>query len=129
MKEQLAQMERDALTALQAAQTALKALNDQAALQKKTAAEKLINDAIAAGKLDATKKEDWIKLALMNEELTIATLAAIPAKKSVGASISNPPAGATLTMEDFQKLSDADQVKFKNEQPDAYKALLSTLDK
>jgi hypothetical protein len=117
-------------TELRGIKTALQTLQTQAEAQKKTAAEKLVNDAIAAGKLNATQKENWLKLALSDEALAKSTLDAIPAKKTLGAGIENPPAGGgEMTADEFGKLSTEAQLKFKNETPELYNLFIEGLNK
>ncbi len=107
---------------------ALQTLQDATAKQKRLAAEKIVDDAISAGKIDATAKDAWLKLATDNEALASSTLAALPAKKSLAGQVNNPapvPTGEVKTMDDFQKLSHPAQLAFKNDSPEAYKKLFS----
>ncbi len=111
-----------------ASELALKTLRDAAAEQKKLAAEKIVDDAIAAGKIDATAKADWLKLATNNETLATSTLSALPAKQSLAGQLNNPAAGTAgeiKTMDDFQKLSVAQQLAFRKEQPEAFATLIA----
>lgn len=113
---------------LSAANLALKSLKDAALEQKKLAAEKIVDDAINAGKIDATAKADWLKLATDNEALATSTLAALPAKTNLSGQVNNPAPGTTgevKTMEDFQKLSLSAQKSFKAEKPEAYAELVA----
>lgn len=112
---------------LSAANLALKTLQDAAAAQKLLAAEKIVDDAIAAGKIDATAKADWLKLATDNEALATSTLSALPAKKSLAGQVNNPAAedANKMTLEKFETLSEAAQLEFKNTHQEAYKKLFA----
>lgn len=114
-------------TELSTTKTALQALQNSAAEAKKLAATKLVDDAIAAGKIDATAKAEWLQLALTNEALASTTLAALPAKTSLAAAVNNTAAvpGEIKTPDDFEKLSLAEQMAFKANNPDAYKKLFA----
>ncbi|WP_336069971.1 HK97 family phage prohead protease [Mesoflavibacter sp. CH_XMU1404-2] len=100
---------------------------------KKEAAKKAIENkvelAIKAGKIPADKKEKFVSLGLADEALLDDTLGSIPAKKSLAAQIENTgeDAGEVKSMDDFQKLDDAQQLAFKNDQPEAYKKLLTQI--
>lgn len=114
-------------TALATANAALKTLQDAEKEQKKLAAEKLVDDAVAAGKIDATAKESWVSLALQNEEMAKQTLSAIPAKTSLSGKVNNPAPGTAdeMTEDKFFALSEADQVAWKEANPDNYKKIFS----
>lgn len=113
---------------LNAANLAVKTLQDAALAQKKLAAKKIVEDAISAGKINATAKEEWLQLATDNEALAKTTLDAIPAKQSLAGMVSNPGAtGAVSDMDAFQKLSAMEQLRFKSENPEAYAKLVSSL--
>lgn len=95
--------------------------------QKKEKAETLIDEAIAQGKLAATEKEDWVKLAMDNQALAEKTLSSIPAKQSLASGVQNPAASTkeVKTEDDFQKMSHAEQVAWKDANPDDYKKMFA----
>jgi hypothetical protein len=112
---------------LNTTETALKTLQDSAVAAKKLAVAKIIDDAIALGKIDATAKEEWLQLAMNNEALATTTLNALPAKKSLAAKVDNSSvdAGDVKTMDDFEKLPLNAQLEFKANNPEAYKKLFA----
>lgn len=113
----------------QAAELKLEILeNDQKEAAKK-AIENKVELAIKAGKIPADKKEKFVSLGLADEALLDDTLGSIPAKKSLAAQIENTgeDAGEVKSMDDFQKLDAAQQLAFKNDQPEAYKKLLTQI--
>lgn len=96
----------------------------EAALKEK--AGKLVDDAIAAGKLSATQKEEWTKLAISNYSLAESTLAGIPTKVSLSNKIDNPAGGdLPKTKDDFQKMNREAQLAFKANYPSEYAQLFS----
>jgi len=117
------QSERDNANKQLAAQTtAYDALKAQVDAQAKLHVDKLIDEAIKSGKIDATKKEDWTQLAMANLAMAENTLAAIPAKKTLSTDVSNPDAGGEVkSMDDFQKMPVEKQLAWKASNPDAYK--------
>lgn len=80
---------------------------------------------IAAGKIDATKEADFIKLHAEFPDLYKSTITAMPTKTNLGAQVNTVPAGEVKTMDDFEKLKLNAQLEFKNSNPDGYKALFS----
>jgi len=111
---------------LSASETALKTLQDNALAAKKLAATKIVDEAIAQGKINATAKEEWLQLTMSNETLATTTLNALPTKKSLAAMVDNNDvdAGLVKTMDDFQKLPLAAQLSFKTQNPEAYKKII-----
>lgn len=90
-----------------------------------TATNKMLDDAIAQGKITADKRQTFADLAAENFDLAKNTLEALPAKKNFGAGVKTPTGtSAIATMEDFQKLSLDEQLTFKNANPEAYQAIL-----
>lgn len=97
--------------------------------EKETAQELAITEmvtlAITEGRIPATKKEDFVKLAQMDFALAKSTLEGIPAKVTLGSqTVANVP-GAVATKEDFQKLSLDAQLAFKATSPEEYKKLFN----
>jgi hypothetical protein len=79
---------------------------------------------IKAGKIDATKKDDFIKLFVQSSDLYKSVVGSLPGKQNLAAQINNPAGfGEVETMDDFEKLTLSAQLDFKQTQPDAYKAL------
>lgn len=111
---------------LSAEKTAKEALQSQLTAIQDAKVEELVNLSIQQGKIDATKKEDFIKLAKSDFNMAKGILDGIPAKKDLSASNSG---GAGLnevkTEEDFMKLSAEQKLAFKNENPEQYKQLFS----
>ncbi|MDO4763842.1 MAG: DUF3037 domain-containing protein [Flavobacteriaceae bacterium] len=95
---------------------------------KLSATTKMIDEAIACGKITADKRQTFTDLAAQNFDLAKSTLDSIPAKQSFSAGITTPAGtGGVATMEDFQKLSLDEQLAFKNSNPEAYKQLTSSI--
>jgi len=90
--------EHDTGTAISAAVMALEAkrANAETALNalKKERAEALVDLAIAQGKIDATRKESFVNLAITDYKNASDILAAMPAKQELGAGIKPPAPGA-----------------------------------
>lgn len=86
----------------------------------------LLDQAITDGAIVATQRESFVQLGYAQAKTIIEGL---PKRQSLAADLSNgqtPALGVTDTpksLEDFQKLSADAQLKFKNEQPQAYQAL------
>jgi hypothetical protein len=85
----------------------------------------MVSLAVTAGKIPATKKADFVALAVANFELAKTTLEAIPAKQTLGAAIVPNVPGAVATVDDFEKLSHEAKLSFKATNPDAYKKLFN----
>ncbi|SUJ26515.1 phage prohead protease, HK97 family [Sphingobacterium spiritivorum] len=95
---------------------------------KKTAeaqAKALIQQAKLEGKVTADEEADMIKEATENYALTARMLSKIPAKVSLAGKLSNTEGadGKVKTIDDFEKLPNEAKLAFKNENPEAYKAL------
>lgn len=87
---------------------------------------KTVDADIKAGKIDATKRADYLKLHAEFPDIYKSTVTDAPAKGNLGAQISNPANfSAVKNMDDFEKLDLSAQLEFKNTQPEAYKALFS----
>jgi len=89
------------------------------------AIETMVSLAVTAGKIPATKKADFVALAVANFELAKSTLEAIPAKQTLGAAIVPNVPGAVATKEDFQKLSSEAQLEFKTNNAEEFKKLFN----
>ncbi len=88
---------------------------------KATLAATLVDNAIKEGKITADKREAFLSMATDNYDNAKAVLEAIPGKNSYRKDLSH---GGDMTMEDFQKLDTDAQLKFKQENPEAYKRLI-----
>lgn len=89
----------------------------------KLSADKVEAD-ILAGKIDATKKADFIKLHAEQPELYASIIGSVPAKNNLGAHLNNPAGpGIVKTFDEFQKLELSAQIAFKANYPNEYQAL------
>lgn len=111
-----------------AAELKLSAYEDQAKANQLTLSTKLVDDAIASGRITADKKQNFLDLAASNFDLAKTTIESIPAKKSFSASIQNSTSGleGITKMEDFQKLSYEEQISLKENHPDNYQLILKS---
>lgn len=81
---------------------------------------------IKAGKIDATKRADYIKLHAEFPDLYKSTVTDVPAKTNLGAQVNNPSVPSEVkNLEEFQKLDLSAQLAFKESNPEGYKALFS----
>lgn len=105
--------------------TAKEALQTQLTAQKESQAKIMLSEAKLAGKITAEEETEMLKDAIANPEGTAKLLAKIPAKASLAGMVSNSGAGEgkVKTMDDFEKLTDEAKLAFKNDSPEAYKAL------
>lgn len=78
---------------------------------------------IAAGKIDATKEADYIKLHAEFPSLYKSTVTDAPTKNKLGAQVNAVPVGEVKNLDDFQKLDLSAQLDFRNGNPDQYNAL------
>lgn len=79
---------------------------------------------IKAGKIDATKREDYLKLHAEFPALYKSTVTDIQPKTNLSAQVNNPTNPSEVkTFDDFQKLDLSAQLQFKETNPEAYKAL------
>lgn len=94
--------------------------------QVKTQANALVDTAIASGKLSATVKDKFVEMATNNYALAAEVIAAMPEKTSLAATvIGGKNASEIKTADDFEKLSHADQLAFRDNNPEAYKKLFA----
>lgn len=59
--------------------------------EKKARIDKLVEDAVTAGKIEKENKEQWVEMAGSNYELTEKTLASIPAREKITHEIATDP--------------------------------------
>lgn len=78
---------------------------------------------IAAGKIDATKEADYIKLHAEFPSLYKSTVTDLPAKNKLAAQVNAVQVGEVKNLDDFQKLDLSAQLEFKNVNPDLYNSL------
>jgi HK97 family phage prohead protease len=100
-------------------------LESAAETAQEVAIETMVSLAITEGRIPATKKEDFVKLALLNFDLAKSTLEGIPAKVTLGDKIVPVVPSAVASKEDFQKLSSEAQLAFKTNSPDEFKKLFN----
>lgn len=84
---------------------------------------KLVDDAIKAGKITAEKRDHYLKMAEFDYDMASEQLTSAPQKGSLGAGL-NPITGKEMTMDEFEKLDTATQLKWKDENPEAYKKMV-----
>lgn len=81
---------------------------------------------IKAGKIDATKREDYIKLHAEFPDLYKSTITEAPTKTSLAAQVKQPVSVENVkTFDDFEKLDLSAQIAFKEQYPEAYQKLFS----
>ena len=81
---------------------------------------------IKAGKIDATKRADYLKLHAEFPDIYKSTVTDAPVKSNLSSQVDNPANFAAVkSMDDFEKLNLSAQLEFKTTQPDAYKALFA----
>jgi len=113
---------------LDAAQAKVKSFEDKEQQARLAASTQLVEDALKAGKINASQKDNFLKLAANNFELAKSTLDAIPAKNSYADKVKSNLSGnesEVKTADDFQKLDLKAQLEFKESYPDQYKKLFS----
>lgn len=103
----------------------LLALETEKENAQELAIETMVSLAVTAGKISATKKADFVALAVANFELAKSTLEGIPAKVTLGKDIVPVLPGAVATKEEFQKLSSEAQLAFKVNSPEEYKKMFN----
>lgn len=89
------------------------------------AIETMVSLAITAGKIPATKKADFVALAVANFELAKSTLEGIPTKVTLAGGIVPVVPGAVASADDFEKLSHEAKLSFKATNPEGYKKLFN----
>lgn len=111
---------------LEAEKLKVKGFEQLEADKKANLSAKTVDADIQAGKIDATKRADYLKLHAEFPDIYKSTVTDAPAKNNLGAQVSNPSNfSAVKNMDDFEKLDLSAQLEFKNTQPEAYKALFS----
>jgi len=100
-----------------------KAAKDAETLQMTQRNATLVDAAIKAGKITADKRDHYMKMAEFDYQLAEQHLTATAGKASIGKGL-NPITGKPMTMDEFEKLDAHSQLQFKNENPEAYKAMV-----
>ncbi len=109
---------------LNTANQALAALQAEATRKLKADADALVAKAIAEGRLTADVKDSFVQMAVDNYELASKVIGAMPGKQSLAGSVNNGTSDIK-TLDQFQALSLEKQLKFRDENPEAYKALFA----
>ena len=78
---------------------------------------------IKAGKIDATKREDFIKLHAEFPSIYKSTVTDAPGKQNLSGQLQNTIPAEVKTFNDFQKLDLSTQLAFKESNPEAYQRL------
>lgn len=108
---------------LETANTKIKGFEELEADKKAKLSATTVDADIKAGKIDATKKEDYIKLHAQFPDLYKSTVTDAPVKTNLSAHVNNPADfSAVKSVDDFEKLDLSAQLEFKDTQPEAYKA-------
>lgn len=89
------------------------------------AIETMVSLAITEGRIPATKKEDFVKLAALNFDLAKSTLEGIPAKVTLGDKTVPVVPGDVSSLDQFEKLSHTQKLAFKESNPEGYKKLFN----
>lgn len=88
----------------------------------------LIDNALKSGQITADQKQDFVDLAIANFSLAEKTINALPKKKNFSTGVgSTGGATAVTTMDEFQKLSTAEQIAFRDADPEGYKAIVASV--
>ena len=112
-------------SALDTTNTKIKGFEDLDKEKKAKLSADTVKADILAGKIDATKEADFIKLHAEFPDLYKSTITAMPEKNKLGAQVSTVPAGEVKNIDDFEKLNLSAQLEFRNSNPEGYKALFS----
>lgn len=98
-------------------------LNDAQKAEKLQLAATLVDEAVKAGKIDATKKAEYEELALLKPELFQEIFGKKAGKQNLSATIETEGASVVKSLDDFLKLSFTAQMEFKTNFPDEYKKI------
>ena len=113
------------------ASQALKEFQDARENALKLSAEKLVDDAIAAGKITADKKDGFVRLAMADLEMAKEALGNMPAKKTYSSAISPvglsgiPAERKNWTATDWMQKDMSGLMKLKAEMPEEYNRLFN----
>lgn len=112
---------------LTTAEASLKKYKDAEELKLNADVDQFVASVIPS-KYDESERESVVKLAKADLAFAKKMADLVPVKKSLSASVQNTPVetpGEIKTLEDFVKLSTAEQLAFKSANPDAYKKLVA----
>ncbi|MDK7674384.1 HK97 family phage prohead protease [Weeksella virosa] len=98
-------------------------LNEAAKAEKLQLAASLVDEAIKAGKIDATKKAEYEELALLKPELFQDIFGKKEGKRTLTDQVETLGAESVQNLDDFLKLSFTAQMEFKENFPDEYKKI------
>lgn len=98
-------------------------LNEAQKAEKIQLAASLVDEAVKAGKIDATKKAEYQELALLKPELFQEIFGKKAGKQNLSATIETEGASVVKSLDDFLKLSFTAQMEFKTNFPDEYKKI------
>ena len=98
-------------------------LNDAQKAEKLQLAATLVDEAVKAGKIDATKKAEYEELALLKPELFQDIFGKKAGKQNLSATIETEGPSTVQTLDDFLKLSFPAQMEFKKNFPAEYKKI------
>jgi HK97 family phage prohead protease len=106
-------------TAKEAAELKLKEIDESKALS-------LIDTSIKEGRINADQKEEFLSLAKSNFATAEKILSALPKTEKLTGKVTKPLSfGEVKTDEDFQKLTEEQQLAFKAENPEAYQKMFA----
>lgn len=98
-------------------------LNEAQKAEKIQLAASLVDEAVKAGKIDATKKAEYQELALLKPHLFQEIFGKKAGKQNLSATIEQEGPSTVQTLDDFLKLSFPAQMEFKTNFPDEYKKI------
>ena len=98
-------------------------LNEAQKAEKIQLAASLVDEAVKAGKIDATKKAEYQELALLKPHLFQEIFGKKAGKQNLSATIDPEGPSNIQTLDDFLKLSFSAQMEFKTNFPDEYKKI------
>lgn len=106
-------------TAKEAAELKIKEIDDSKALS-------LVETSIKEGRINADQKEEFLSLAKSNFATAEKILSALPKTEKLTDKVTKPLSfGEVKTDEDFQKLTEEQQLAFKAENPEAYQKMFA----
>jgi HK97 family phage prohead protease len=103
----------------------LLALETEKESAQELAITEMVTLAITEGRIPATKKDDFVKLAQMDFALAKSTLEGIPVKVTLGDKTVPVVPGEVSTLDQFEKLSHTQKLAFKETNPEGYKKLFN----
>lgn len=123
--EKLAANHKQKSEELTTAQTRIKELEAKIAEVENAEVISLVDEAINAGKLNATRRESILAFAKVDPAGAKAMLEDLAPRQNLQTKNPGLGAGEVKTLEDFQKLSHEQQLAFKQTNPEDYKKLFN----